>query len=135
MKKILMLMIVALAAVGAKAITVDEAYNKIAAIPGAALSDVPEYDCTKEGMDWGKVVMFIGASKATIAEVNKVLAEITDPEVVNTTAQGSNSVIGYGAKQADGRTRALLSVDMPGAGVVVVYAQGGDDVVSGMNIN
>lgn len=130
-----MLMVVALAAVSVKAITVDEAYNKISAIPGAALSDVPEYDCTKEGMDWGKVVMFIGASKSTLAEVNKVLSEITDPEVVNVKAQGNNNVIGYGAKQADGRTRAIVSVEMPGSGIVVVYAQGGDDVVSGMSIN
>lgn len=135
MKKILMLMMVALAAVSVKAINVDEAYGKLAAIPGAALSDVPEYDCTKEGMDWGKVVMFIGANQSTLAEAQKVLAEITDPEVVNEKAQGNNQVIGYAAKQEDGRTRALVSVNMPGAGLVVVYAQGGDDVVSGMNIN
>ena len=130
-----MLMMVALAAVSVKAINVDEAYGKLAAIPGAALSDVPEYDCTKEGMDWGKVVMFIGANQSTLAEAQKVLAEITDPEVVNEKAQGNNQVIGYAAKQEDGRTRALVSVNMPGAGLVVVYAQGGDDVVSGMNIN
>jgi len=135
MKKILMLMMVAMAAVGVKAITVDEAYGKLAAIPGAALSDVPEYDCTKEGMDWGKVVMFVGASQSTIAEVENVLAEITDPEVVNEKAQGNNQVVGYAAKQEDGRTRALVSVNMPGVGVVIVYAQGDDDVVSGMNIN
>ena len=128
-------MMVALAAVSVKAINVDEAYGKLAAIPGAALSDVPEYDCTKEGMDWGKVVMFIGANQSTLAEAQKVLAEITDPEVVNEKAQGNNQVIGYAAKQEDGRTRALVSVNMPGAGLVVVYAQGGDDVVSGMNIN
>ena len=134
MKKILMLMIVALAAVSVKAINVDEAYNKLTEIPGAALSDVPEYDCTKEGVDWGKVVMFIGASPATIAEVQKVLAEVTDPVVVDEKAQGNNHVVGYAAKQEDGRTRALVSVNMPGAGLVVVYAQGGDDVVSGMNI-
>lgn len=130
-----MLLVVALAAVSVKAINVDEAYNKLTEIPGAALSDVPEYDCTKEGMDWGKVVMFIGASQATIAEVDKVLAEITDNVVVDEKAQGDNHVLGYAAKQKDGRTRALVSVHMPGAGVVVVYAQGNDDVISSMNIN
>lgn len=66
MKKILMLMIVALATISVKAINVDEAYTKLAAVPGAALSDVPEYDCTKEGMDWGKVVMFIGADRKSV---------------------------------------------------------------------
>lgn len=135
MKKILMMMIVALATVSVKAITVDEAYNKIASIDGVAISDVPEYDCTKEGMDWGKVAMFIGASQSTLDEVEKVLAEITDEVVVDQTAQGNNKVIGFAAKQEDGRTRALISVNMPNAGIVVVYAQGGDDVVSGMNIN
>ena len=135
MKKILMLMAVALVAISAKAITVDEAYSRIAAIDGAAISDVPEYDCTKEGMDWGKVVMFIGASQSTLAEVEAVLAEVTDELVVDQTAQGNNKVVGYAAKQEDGRTRAIISVNMPQAGIVVVYAQGGDDVVSGMNIN
>lgn len=130
-----MLMVVALAAITVKAITVGEAYDKIAAIPGAAISDVPEYDCTKEGMDWGKVVMFIGANQSTIAQVEKVMAEITDPEVVNEKAQGNNQVIGYGAEQENGRTLAIIYVNMPGVGAVVVYAQGGDDVVSSMNIN
>lgn len=135
MKKILMIMVMALAAVGMKAITVDEAYEQIAAIPGAAISDVPEYDCTKEGMDWGKVVMFIGANQSTVAQVEKVLAEITDPEVLNTKAQGNNQVLGYATQQENGRTRAIVYVSMPGAGSVVLYAQGGDDVVSGMKIN
>lgn len=135
MKKILMILMVAVAAVSAKAITVDEAYGQIAAIPGAALSDVPDYDCTKEGMDWGKVVMFIGANQSTVAQIEQVLAEITDEEVINTKAQGSNQVLGYARKQDDGRTRAIVYVSMPGAGSVVLYAQGGDNVVDGMKIN
>lgn len=134
MKKFLFLLVALVATVSAKAITVDEAYTKITAVPGAAISEVPEYDCTKEGMDWGKVVMFIGAQPSTIAKVTEVLAEITDPEVLNTKAQGANQVTGFAAKQEDGRTRAIVSVAMP-AGIVVLYAQGGDDVVSGMKIN
>ena len=134
MKKILFLLVALMATVSAKAITVDEAFTKISAIPGAAISEVPEYDCTKDGMDWGKVAMFIGAQPSTIAKVTEVLAEITDPEVLDTKAQGSNQVNGYAAKQEDGRTRAIVSVTMP-AGIVVLYAQGGDDVVTGMKIN
>lgn len=135
MKKILMLMIVALATISVKAITVEEAYNQLAEVPGAALSDVPEYDCTKEGMDWGKVIMFIGAQPATLTQVESILGDITDPVVVDQMAQDNNHVVGYAAQQEDGRTRALVSVSMPGVGMVIVYAQGGDDVVSGMNIN
>lgn len=135
MKKILMLMIVAFATISVKAITVDEAYNQLAETPGAALSEVPEYDCTKEGMDWGKVVMFIRAQPATLTQVESILGDITDPVVLDQMAQDNNHVIGYAAKQEDGRTRALVSVTMPGVGIVVIYAQGGDDVVSGMNIN
>ncbi len=135
MKKILMLLVVALAAVSVKAITVDEAYEKLAAVPGAALSDVPEYDCTKEGMDWGKVVMLIGANPSTLAQADEILADITDPIVVDEAVQGNNHVKGYAAKQEDGRTRAIVCVTMPGTGMVIVYAQGGDDIVSSMSIN
>ncbi|MBD5246679.1 MAG: hypothetical protein HDS54_02705 [Barnesiella sp.] len=135
MKKIFMLMIVALAAVSVKAITVDEAFEKFVAIPGAAVSDVPDYDCTKEGMDWGKVVMLIGANPSTLAQADEVLADITDPIVVDEAVQGNNHVKGYAAKQEDGRTRAIICVTMPGNGMVIVYAQGGDDLVNEMNIN
>lgn len=130
-----MFLVVALAAVSVKAINVDEAYEKLAGLPGAALSDVPEYDCTKEGMDWGKVVMLIGAAPSTLAQADAILAEITDPLIINESVQGANHVKGYAAKQEDGRTRAIVCVTMPGTGMVVVYAQGGDDIVSSMNIN
>lgn len=130
MKKFLILLIVVFATVTAKAINVDEAYNRISAIPGAALSDVPEEDCAKEKMDWGRVIMFVNTPAATLEKVNKIIATITDKKVVEENTQG-NHVEGYAAAQSDGRTRALVSVTMPGVGIVIVYAQGGDDIING----
>ncbi|MCM1347881.1 MAG: hypothetical protein NC338_00595 [Firmicutes bacterium] len=132
MKKILMLMIVAFAAFELNAITIGDAYNQIAAIPGATLSDVPEDDCTKEGMDWGKIVMFIGVDNSTVAQVEKTLSKITDPEVLNSKSEYGNSMIGYASRLNNGRVVALVYVDNPGAGCIVLYAQGDDNIVNDM---
>ena len=120
---------------GMKAITVNEAYEQIITIPGATLTDVPKEDCVKEGMDWGKVIIFMQANNTTIAQVEKVLAEITEPEVLNINAQDSKQILGYASKQNNGRTRALIYVSMPDYRVVVFYAQGDDDIISDIKID
>lgn len=137
MKKILMLMVVALTAISVKAISIDEAYTKLTKISGATLCDVPEYDRLKEGMDWGKIVMFTTASPATIAQIKQVFAEITDPMVANEKVQGM-VVSGYAAKQKNGRTRCIyctIAMSDTDVSVVAIYCQGGDDIISGMNTN
>lgn len=134
MKKLILSLIAVVASMTASAITVSEAYEKLAALPGAALSDVPQHDVLKDGMDWGKIVMLLGASEDTVGQYNAILGEITDELVLDVLAQGSNKVKGYAAKQENGKTLALIGVQMPN-GCVVVYAQGNDDVIEKMNVN
>lgn len=134
MKKLILSLIAVVASITASAITVSEAYDKIAALPGAAVSDVPQHDVLKDGMDWGKVVMLLGVPSDVVGQYKAILGEITDELVLDTVAQGNNKVKGYAAKQDNGKTLAIIGVEMP-TGCVVVYAQGNDDVIEKMNVN
>ena len=127
-----MVIIAALATVAANAITLDEAYNRIKAIPEANINDVPAEDCVKEGLDWGKVVIFMGAPESSLSQVEKIVSEITDKLELEITDDNNMHVIAYSNRQENGRNRALAIVNNPGNSMVIVYAQGRDEVVSGI---
>lgn len=133
MKKLFVILVAAVASMTASAITVSEAFDKIAALPGAAVSDVPRQDAAENGMDWGKIVTLMGVSSDIVKRYNAILGEITD-EMVYDTVDQNNKVKGYAAKQKSGKTNALVVVETP-QGCVVVYAQGDDDVIKKMNGN
>lgn len=139
MKKILFSLFALVACVSASAITVDEAYDKLAALPGAALSEVPEYDCLKEGMDWGKVVMFMGCSQSTIASITEILAEITDESTDATVTSGKGvTATVFTRPVSEEKQRALVTSIQSNNGMnvaVVIYCEGGMDMVDDMNIN
>lgn len=135
MKKLAVILVALAACFSTQAISISEAYERIAALPGAALSDIPEYDCLKDGMDWGHVVMLMGAAEATCNEVEQITGEITDPLAVDVMAQGTNHVLGYTSKTEEGRTQVLLVMSMSNMGIIAIWAQGGDDVISSLNIN
>ena len=134
MKKLIFSLVAIVASFGAQAITVGEAFDKIADLPGVAISEVPEHDCLKDGMDWGKVAMLMGAATSATDQFNTILAEITDEMTLETVAQGNNEVKAFTAKTESGRTQALVTVTMP-QGIVAIYAQGDDDIVKDLNIN
>ena len=142
MKKIILSAIAFVATlIGAQAITIQEAYQQITALPGVAISEMPKHDVLKDGMDWGNVAMFVMVPDATLNSVNDILNEITDEvalekmTVDQSTGAASNPVKCFTQKTDDGRTVALMTLFMPARKTCVIqYCQGGDDVVEKLNI-
>lgn len=142
MKKLFFAVTLMLTAVFAmRAITVDEAYAKIIALPGVAVSEMPEHDVLKDGMDWGKVAMFVMVPDATLSQVNAVLDEITDTVALDkmavdqSTGAASNPVKCFTRVDDNGRTVALMTLFMPARKTCVVqYCQGGEDIVEKLDI-
>lgn len=126
MKKMILGLAAAITAFGAQAITVNEAFDKISALPGAAVSDMPDYDVAKEGLDWGKIAMLIG-SPATAMDA--VAEEITDEKAGELEIDGHKSVIFTAPAAEEGKSLVLVITKTP-MGPVAIFAQGAGDVVA-----
>lgn len=127
MKKILLSLALIASTMCASAITLTEAFDKFAAIPGVAVTEMPDYDVAKEGLDWGKVVIITGQS---VNYVKPIQDEITGEPVMETSIGGQPTVI-YGEKTDDDKSLALTMTKAP-MGVIIVFAQGSGDVVDTM---
>lgn len=126
MKKIFgALLALVLVSVGSQAITVTEAFAKIEKMDGVALSEMPQYDVAKEGLDVGKVAMLLGQPAGVLDGIE---AEITDPLVVSQKIQGQDTNI-YASEPVDGVTTALSITKTP-VGPVVLFVQGKGDVIA-----
>lgn len=130
MKKIIFACLAILAAYTSKAITVAEAFDSIAKLPGAAVSEMPDYDVAKDGLDWGKVVMLLGQPSDS---VKAIVAEIVDVETVETSIGGQPTTI-YIQAQEDG-TALALSVTYTPAGPVAIYASGKENVSKAIGVD
>lgn len=142
MKKLILSLTAIIASLfGASAITVQEAYEQIIDLPGVALSEMPSHDVLKDGMDWGKVAMFIMAPQSTLNDIQAILDQITDDlaldkkAVDQSTGKAVNPVKCYTQQVAPGKKIALMTVFMPARkSCIVQYCQGGDNVVEKLNI-
>ncbi len=128
MKKFILSLIALIAAFGSQAITVSEAFDQIAAMPGAAVSDMPDYDVAKEGLDWGKVVILIGKP---MDATDAIVAQITDKKVKEFEIDGHQSIAFASISEEENKALVLVVTKTP-MGPVVVLAQGGNDAVSVM---
>lgn len=142
MKKLIFSLAALIASIfSAQAITVQEAYEQISALPGVALSDMPSHDVLKDGMDWGKVAMFIMVPESTLKSVNGILDEITDEVALDkmvvdqSTGKATNPVRCFTQQVEPGKKIALMSVFMPSRkSCIIQYCQGGDNVVEKLEI-
>lgn len=119
MKKFIFSAVALIAAFAAQAITVSEAFDKIAAIPGVAISDMPQYDVAKEGLDSGKVAMLLGQSPDSVLSVKD---QITDAETYETTVEGHHTYI-YAQPAGEGKT-VVLTITVTPMGPVCMLMQG-----------
>lgn len=126
MKKFILGLAAVAATFGAQAITVTEAFDKISALQGAAVSEMPDYDIAKEGLDWGKMVMLIGSPADAM---DAIAAEITDEKVQELEIQGHKSVIYAAPAAEEGKSLALVITKTP-MGPVAMFVQGSGDVVA-----
>lgn len=132
MKKFLFALAALLGFTGASAITLEEAFEKISEVPGVAVSDIPQYDILKEGLDWGKAALLMGASTATLQNINDILAEITDAERNEVNGDNGAAAITYKQPTADGHYLGLMVAIMSNQGMsncAILLAQGGDDIM------
>lgn len=136
MRKIIFSLIALLAFVSGRAIDLTEAFQKIAAIPGAAVTDFPQHDCLLQGLDWGKAAMLMGAPAQTAASIDSILSEITDAESQVIENQAGSGKI-FTQSTADGRVIGLIYAKMTSGNMnnyVIMLAQGGDDLVETLKL-
>lgn len=126
MKKIALGLVALVSAFAAQAITVTEAFDQAAELPGAAVSEMPDYDVAKEGLDWGKIVMLLGQPKSV---VDAIEAEITDPLMIETEVGGQPTRV-YASGAVEGKA-VVLSITNTPMGAVLMLAQGNAEEVVG----
>ena len=119
MKKLLFSAAALIAAMASQAITVSEAFDKISALPGVALSEMPNYDVAKEGLDYGKVAMLIGQPSDGVLAVKD---EITDADLVETDIEGHHTYV-YSQPAAEGKTT-VLTITVTPMGPVCMLMEG-----------
>lgn len=132
MKKFLFALVALLGFTGASAITLKEAFEKISDVPGVAVSDIPQYDVLKEGLDWGKAAMLMGANTATLQNINDILGEITDAERNEVSGDNGSTAITYIQPTSDGHYHGLVIAIMSNQGMsncMILLAQGGDNIM------
>lgn len=137
MKKLFIALLAMLSLASARAITVEEAFARISEIPGVALSDFPEYDCLKEGLDWGKSAMLLGSNAQTLATLAAIEGEITDEKAIDVKdASGVNATI-YVRPAGGDRMVGLIIVTMQMQGqtnAVSMLCQGGENLVETLKV-
>lgn len=138
MKIFLFALIALLGFTGASAITLEEAFKKISEVPGVAVSDIPQYDILKEGLDWGKAAMLMGASNATLQNINDILGEITEAERNEVNGDNGAVAIAYKQPTSDGHYHGLMVAIMSNQGInncMILLAQGGDNIMEVLTLN
>lgn len=127
MKKIFLAIVSLMSFIGASAITMDEAFDQVAAMPGAAVSDMPKNDALKDAFEYGKVVFLMG-QPSTAADA--IVAEITDEKFGDMEIDGHSSSI-YQKKDEAGNTTVFILTRTP-MGPMVMIAKGKGDVLKNM---
>lgn len=129
MKRLLVVAIVALSAVvGVMANQLDDVFVKICSLEGVEVSDIPEYDCLKEGFDSGKVAMIVGQHK--VEAVRSILAKLDDPVI--SEEQNGIKVLGWQIVESENKATGLVATaQTEGQDVVmvVVLAKGPENSI------
>lgn len=111
----------------AGAITLDEAFDRVSQLPGAAVSDIPSNDALEGAFERGQIVMLLGQPTDAC---DAIVEEITDVDKTEMTIDGHQSTICQTTNDK-GNTVVLVLTRTP-MGPVVMIAEGNKEVVNAL---
>lgn len=124
MRKLIFFAIALLTSLVSQAITVEEAFKKISALPGAAVSDMPSEDVSKEGLEYGKVAILLGQNADKVIAIKD---EVSDAAFYETNVEGFKTYVI--SQPGENGTERTLFVTLHSIGPVCVLGKGPAEAV------